>query len=82
MKLRAKFKFTTVTTTTHHPDYPGFVTARFDAQYDQSIPEDQRFCKATPSGHFEMTTTPEVVALLVPGTDYYFDISPVAAPAE
>ena len=54
----------------------------FAPQYDQTIPEDQRFAKATPSGSFEMVVdNPAAQAQFTLGQFYYFDISPVAAEA-
>lgn len=47
------------------------------AQYDQTIPEDQRFQKATPSGQLEMTIdNPAAVAQLGLGKAYYLDLTP------
>jgi hypothetical protein len=56
----------------------GGAKAIFRCQYDQSIPEDQKFCKATPSGHCEMQIdNPAAAEQLVIGKAYYFDIVPV-----
>lgn len=50
----------------------------FQAEYDEKIPEDQRFQKATPSGRFEMTVdNPSALGLFKLGDCYYFDASPV-----
>ena len=52
-------------------------TLVFGPQYDASIPEDQRFAQATPSGHFEMfVDNPAALQQLELGKQYYFDISP------
>jgi hypothetical protein len=49
----------------------------FQASYDESIPEHQRFAKYTPSGRLEITVDrPEISYDL--GEYYYLDISPVA----
>lgn len=56
-----------------------------EPRYDTSIPEDQRFAQATPSGRFEMTVdNPSAVAALPIGKQFYIDISPVPeeTPAE
>lgn len=51
--------------------------ARFDCSYDSSIPEDQSFCKATPSGHCEMMIdNPAALAQLEIGKSYYVDFTP------
>jgi hypothetical protein len=43
--------------------------------YDESIPEDQRYAKATPSGTLTITVdNPAVV--FEPGASYYLDITP------
>ena len=52
--------------------------AVFRTAYDQTIPEDVSFCKATPSGHVEMVIDNEkVFPLLVIGKHYYVDFTPV-----
>ena len=46
----------------------------FETIYDESIPEDQRFCKATPSGKFEMVVdNPIALQFFEIGKYYYFD---------
>ena len=50
----------------------------FFPQYDTSIPEDQRFAQATPSGRFEMTVdNPSALAQFEIGHQYYVDFHPV-----
>jgi hypothetical protein len=79
MTVRAKF---TLASITHHMWSGESKTLRFQAQYDTSIPEDQRFQKATPSGHFEMQCdNPAALAQLEMGKAYYFDITPADPPA-
>lgn len=51
----------------------------FDCQYDASIPEDQRFYKASPSGRFEIDVDNPAVDYEV-GKAYYFDSNPVSNP--
>jgi len=76
MSVRAKFRLQSI------KENAGYSakTLEFWPQYDQSIPEDQRFSKATPSGRFEMTVdNPVALEQLQLGKDYYFDITPVPA---
>lgn len=48
----------------------------FLAQYDDTIPEDQRYARATPQAKLTMTVdNPNVV--FQPGKNYYLDITPV-----
>jgi hypothetical protein len=50
-------------------------------QYDQSIPEDQRFQKATPSGHIEMQIDNPPVAEFFEanlGKAFYVDFTPAS----
>jgi hypothetical protein len=52
----------------------------FQPQYDQSIPEDQRFQKATPSGSIEMLIDNPPVAEFFEqnlGKAFYVDFTPV-----
>lgn len=49
-------------------------TYEFSAQYDQTIPEDQRYAKYTPSGSMKITVdNPNVQFKL--GAQYYLDIT-------
>ncbi|MGI8333495.1 hypothetical protein ACRYCC_26380 [Actinomadura scrupuli] len=53
-------------------------TYRFQAEYDQSVPEDQRYARYTPSGELRIQVdNPAVV--FVPGQQYYLDFTPVEA---
>jgi hypothetical protein len=73
MSVRAKFTLQEI----HEFSYPGkkFV---FTPQYDTSIPEDQRFSKATPSGRFEMQVdNPAAIEQFKLGQAYYVDFTPV-----
>lgn len=73
MTVRAKFQLQSVTD--HHWS-KGVKTLKFYASYDPSIPEDQRFSKATPNGSFEMTVdNPAAIAQFELGKQYYFDIT-------
>lgn len=53
-------------------------TYRFSAQYDSTVPEDERYARYTPSGTLKITVdNPAVV--FTPGKDYYLDVTPVDA---
>jgi hypothetical protein len=71
MSVRAKVKLTTVT------EYiGGSRKLLFETQYDAAIPEDQRFCKATPFGQFEMhVDNPAAIEQFELGKSYYIDFS-------
>ena len=78
--VRAKMRLTAVT------DHEGGSrTLKFWTQYDPSIPEDQRFQKATPSGSIEMMVDNQaVLPHFVLGKHYYVDFvlaEPVAVAA-
>jgi hypothetical protein len=76
MTIRAKLHLTQLTM--HEW---GVKTVKFEARYDPSIPEDQRFMKATPSGHAELTIdNPTAIAQLELGKDYYVDFTAVEQP--
>lgn len=50
---------------------------RFDATYDPSTPEDQRFQKATPSGFAELVVdNPAAIEKFKEGQAYYVDFTP------
>jgi hypothetical protein len=52
----------------------------FHAIYDQTIEEDRRFAKASPSGQFKiMIDNPAALAQFELGKFYYFDAIPVPA---
>jgi hypothetical protein len=79
MTIRSKFRLTSIVTT---ESMPGYASKKyvFDTQYDSTIPEDQRFCKATPSGRIEMLIdNPAAQVAFEVGKDYYFDAAPVAS---
>lgn len=77
MTVRAKLRLTKVTDSKWGPSYPAVRTLRFEAQYDSSIPEDQRFQQATPSGHCELQIdNPAALAQFEHGKAYYVDFSP------
>lgn len=75
MTVRAKFQLQEVTNNHWSKDSK---VLTFRASYDTSIPEDQRFQKATPSGEFKMhVDNPSAVAAFELGRYYYLDASPV-----
>lgn len=74
MSVRAKFRLTSITE--HHWN-PTSRTLRFQAEYDQSIPEDRRFYDATPTGSFEMLcNNPSATGQFEIGKAYYIDLTP------
>lgn len=77
MTVRAKF---TVTEKTSYAYNSQSVRIKLTPQYDQSIPEDQRFAKATPSGEFWMQVdNPAAAEALELGAAYYVDLTKAEA---
>ena len=77
MTVRAKFKLADVVTHDYGNGYNSHEYV-FRAEYDQTIEEDRRFCKATPNGEFRMTVdNPAAREKLKPGAYYYLDLTPV-----
>lgn len=75
--VRAKFTVTKVAKTSY-----GQTEITLSPQYDQTIPEDLRFQKATPSGQLQMTVdNPTAVEFLELGKAYYLDLTPADAVA-
>lgn len=74
MTIRAKFQLQEVRTHV----WGDAQTLVFRPQYDGSIPEDQRFYKATPSGEFIMqVNNPVALEALKLGKYYYVDFNEV-----
>ena len=75
MMVRAKF------TVTEHKiqrwSHGEQTTVVLEPRYDTSIPEDQRYAKATPSGRMELTV--DNLAALKPGTVFYVDFTEVTS---
>ncbi len=72
--VRAKFRLVSIT---EHADWNA-KTLKFQALYDDSIPEDRRFAAATPTGTLEMTVdNPSALERFKLGEYYYLDSSPV-----
>ena len=75
--VRAKFQLQEV----RHNHYGSGKTLVFRPMYDNSIPEDRRFAKATPSGEFTMYVDNEAALnQLHLGERYYFDITEAPLP--
>lgn len=75
MSVRAKFKVSEHRLFAWNPNARTIV---LEPQYDQSIPEDKRFCEATPSGRLEMhVTNPAAIEQLAIGKTFYLDFTPV-----
>ncbi len=73
--VRAKFKLSEV-----HSYDSGTQKFIFRPQYDRSIPEDQRFAKASPSGEFSICVdNPAAQSQFTVGKFYYFDATEVPA---
>lgn len=72
--VRAKL---TVTSITDHHNMSG-KTIKFACVYDPAIPEDRRFCEATPSGSMELyVTNPAAIEQFAKGKSFYVDFTPV-----
>lgn len=80
MTVRARLRLTSVTDTAWGKNGPVQKKLRFDCIYDQGTPEEQRFQKATPTGHAELQIdNPAAIAQFEIGQDYYVDFNPVPA---
>ncbi|WP_405994951.1 hypothetical protein [Streptomyces sp. NBC_00986] len=78
MAVRAKFTCTTETTKRWgSADSQSARSYEFMAVYDQTIPEDQRYAKASPSGSLTIQVDNPAVTF-EPGQAYYLDFTPVA----
>ena len=77
MTVRAKLHLTSET------NYEwGGKKLRFETRYDDTIPEDRRFQKATPTGHIDIhIDNPAALEQFKIGKDYYVDFSAVPEPA-
>lgn len=73
MAVRAKFQLQEIRTHC----WGTSKTLVFRPMYDTSIPEDQRFSDATPSGEFiMMVNNPNALAQMEIGKFYYVDFTP------
>jgi hypothetical protein len=74
MSVRCKFCLTQIIS---HA-WGGAKTLIFTPQYDQTIEEDRRFAKSSPSGEFKIhVDNPAALAQFELGKHYYFDATPV-----
>lgn len=72
--VRAKMQVSSIE---NHANWSG-KTVKLTTVYDPNIPEDQRFCKATPSGTISMTVdNPAALEQLPLGKHFYVDFVPV-----
>lgn len=72
--VRAKFMVQEIRQ--HYYGNPGATTVILRPQYDQSIEEDKRFAKATPTGEVSMyIDNPPAQAFFELGKTYYLDFS-------
>lgn len=75
MSIRAKMQLTHITETVWGNQ--GARILKFNAVYDDTIPEDRRFQKATPSAEFTMTVdNPAALEQFKLGGKYYVDFVP------
>ena len=73
--VRAKFQVSEIASLAWSPTAKRI---KFQTQYDTSIPEDQRFCKATPSGDMTMIVdNPAALEVLQLGGSFYVDFTPI-----
>lgn len=73
-----KFTYSTEEKSKHSPGSNPYVRMKFTTQYDPTLPEDQRFCKATPSGDITMVVdNPVVSEKMELGQQYYVYFVPV-----
>lgn len=78
MPVRCKFQLTSIKQLAWNKEAREL---EFTAQYDETIPEDRRFAKYTPSGSFKMLVdNPAVIEQLELGEQYFFDITKVEKP--
>lgn len=73
--VRAKFEVTAIT---KFSGYGDSCEITLEPRYDQSIPEDQQFNKATPTGKLTMwVNNPAAIEELKLGRKFYLDFNPV-----
>lgn len=77
MTIRSKMQLTEI----HNLHWsPTMKRLKFQATYDSTIPEDQRFQMATPSASAEyLIDNPAALAQFTMGEYYYVDFTPVNA---
>lgn len=75
MTVRAKFRCTSEKNSKWSTASDPQRSYEFQALYDPSIPEDQRYAKATPSGQLTIAVDNPAVAFEI-GRAYYLDFTP------
>lgn len=75
MTVRAKLRCNSETRTRWTAGGPDQRVYEFTAVYDTTIPEDQRYAKATPSASLKITVDNPDVKFDY-GTSYYIDFTP------
>ena len=69
-------KLTVIAITEHN--YGNGKTVKLGCAYDPEIPEDQRFCEATPSGSMELYVTNQAALdQFKIGQSFYVDFTPI-----
>lgn len=69
--VRAKMRVTSVTTHEWSPHARG---VKLTAEYDTTIPEEQRYAQATPSGSVDLVIdNPAIVDFFTLGRKFYID---------
>lgn len=76
MNVRAKLRCTVENIRRYQHASLGQREYEFVAVYDDSVPEDQRYAKATPTANLKITVDNPAVRF-VPGDSYYLDFTPV-----
>jgi hypothetical protein len=75
MKVRALFTVNRIESVQYASNYTQKAVI-LTAQYDESIPEEQRFQKATPSGDIKMVIDNEAaLAEFAPGKKFYVEFT-------
>lgn len=75
MSIRAKL---TVTQITEYNNNNYGKTVKLSCVYDPEIPEDRRFCEATPSGSIELyISNPAALEQFALNKSFYADFTPV-----
>jgi hypothetical protein len=70
-RARCKFRCDAVT------HYQTNLEVTLSAEYDKTLPEDQRFCETTPGGSMKfIINNPNLDGFFLPGKRYYIDLTP------
>jgi|GEM_PF-3258917 len=79
MKIRGKF---TVQSHKRNAYSLAYTELALGAVYDQTIPEDQRYIEATPTGQITMLVMDRVAEHFPLGKQFYVDFTPVEEAAQ